>query len=157
MEIKKLNAIVLVDNRVDLTKNLKDSTYKSVAAAVGYNRDRGDKILLQKVPFHLATPPPPVVKEEVKKSLPLPKKKEIKLSFAGFKIALWVFGIGLGLLIISSWLRRKKKPGFETEVPAAPVASPPPPTKRPGLNQLKNVAEQNPEKIADLLRSWLSE
>ena len=158
LEIKKLNAIVLVDNRVDLTKNLKDSTYKSVAAAVGYNKKRGDKILLQKVPFHLATPPLPVVKEEVKKSLPPPQKKEIKLSFAWFKIALWVFGIGLVLLVISSLLRRKKKPSFAAEVPTAPVASTPPPsTRKPGLNQLKNVAEQNPEKIADLLRSWLSE
>ncbi len=159
LEINKLNAIILIDNRVDLTKSLKDSTYKSVAAAVGYDKKRGDKILLQKVPFHLATPPPPVVKGEVKKTLPPPSKKEIKLSFAWFKIALWVFGIGLGLLIISSWIRSRKKtnrkaPSFESEVPATPAA---PPTRRPGLNQLKNVADQNPEKIADLLRSWLSE
>lgn len=70
LKVKKINAIVLVDNRVDFNANLKQATFTTVAAAVGYNRKRGDTIILQRVPFHLATPPIAMLKKEAPPSQP---------------------------------------------------------------------------------------
>lgn len=64
LKIKKISTIVLVDNRVDFNANLKQATFTTVAAAIGYNRKRGDTIILQRVPFHLATPPIAMLKQE---------------------------------------------------------------------------------------------
>ena len=156
LAIIKMTAIVLVDNRVDTNKEFKDSTYQAVAAAIGYNRKRGDKILLQKVPFHLATPPPEVIQGEVKKILPPLEKKKKFWSVKTFGL------IGVGLIIILIFLIRRKRKNNSKELETvetplqteAPIEKSQPPSL---LNNIKNIAETNPEQIAELLRGWLSQ
>ncbi|MDD5382852.1 MAG: flagellar basal-body MS-ring/collar protein FliF [Candidatus Margulisbacteria bacterium] len=159
LNISRITAIVLIDNRVEMTKTLKAATYKAVAAAVGYNRNRGDKIVMQKVPFHLATPPPEIVRGEVEKNLP-PKTAglpalPLKSLLNG---ALWLAVSALILAVIFFVVKIvRRRP--ET-VPAADITAAQPPISREKLSALDNVrsaVERNPEKIAELLRSWLTE
>ena len=166
LKIKKISAIILVDNRVELTQDLKQSTYKAVAAAIGYNRNRGDKIVMQRVPFHLATPPPDVIKSEVEKVLP-EKKSTLQLPVLPanwIKYLLWLVGGGAGLiLVIFIFSKLKKKPSMEhhdTGRGMPPVESAQRPInqeKMSTLNSIKSSVDKNPEKIAQMLKKWLTE
>ncbi|MEK7377246.1 MAG: flagellar basal-body MS-ring/collar protein FliF, partial [Candidatus Margulisiibacteriota bacterium] len=55
MAIKRMTVIVLVDNRFNLTTALKKTTFETIAGSLPYNKKRGDRIILRKVPFHYAT------------------------------------------------------------------------------------------------------
>ncbi len=157
LKIEKLSAIILVDNRVDITPELKHSTFKAVAAAIGYDRERGDRIILQKVPFHLATPPPEVIRAEVEKVFP-PRVEKLKplISFDWLRNYFWLIGIVGALLIVFLILRRvRRKP--EVAKYEAPEAE-----RRAGaeemstLEKIKSISERNPERIAELLKRWLT-
>ena len=159
--IKKISAIILIDNRVDLPAELKQATFKSVAAAIGYNRKRGDRIVLQKVPFHLATPPPAVIKSEVDKVLPPDNgDKPPILPTTWLRNIMWllaIVGVFFVVILLFRALRRKPKEpvvkeGF-AEVTPAPVAAP---AKASAVDNIRAAVDQNPERIAELLRSWLS-
>jgi len=164
LKVGKLSAVILVDNRVDISPELKQSTFKAVAAAIGYDKTRGDRIILQKVPFHLATPPPEVIRAEVEKAFPtttIPKRKLI-FPVAGGKYFPWIIGlifIALVLIVIIRRMRRKPaEGGMEiTEVTERPSGPAPAEGKPSEIESIKSAAERNPEKIADLLKSWLTE
>jgi flagellar M-ring protein FliF len=147
IKIKKLNAIVLVDNRIDFTPDLKQATFTTVAAAIGYNKKRGDTIILQRVPFHLAVPPPEAVtpvNEQPRTAL---------LPYLPFRQLLWLGGGGIAVLVLiwgMSMLRRSR-----AVAPAPPAAFARERVSR--LDQVRTAAEQNPERIAELLKQWLSE
>jgi len=161
LKIKKLNAIVLVDNRIDFNKNLKQATYTTVAAAIAYNKKRGDRIIIQRVPFHLANPP----------LLTGPVKRTGKtgqgvlglgrlLSLVSLGRYLWWAAALLAILVILWWLgsgRRKQEtvPPVET----GPLAPPPPVAgeRFSRLDQVRNMVDRNPEQVAELLKRWLSE
>ena len=152
LKIKKLNAVVLVDNRVEFNPNLKQATYTTVAAAIGYNKKRGDTIILQRVPFHLATPPLGMLKKEV----PPPAPRTIQAVPSYF----WLGGgVMLGLVVF--WLLNMLFRGRgETGAAISGVPSPAPSFARErvsALDQVKMAAEQDPERIAELLKKWLSE
>ncbi|MEA3494382.1 MAG: flagellar basal-body MS-ring/collar protein FliF [Candidatus Margulisiibacteriota bacterium] len=160
LKVGRLTAVILVDNRIELTPELKSSTYKSVAAAVGYDRKRGDKIIMQKVPFHLATPPPEVMKAEVQKVFPPEKngKKSIDiLPISGIKYLPWIGGGVLLLLLVVLIIKRigKKRPPEKLEMTEFP-AKPEEPAKGSEVDAIKSAAANNPEKIAELLKSWLT-
>lgn len=164
--IRKISTIILIDNRVEFTKNLKQSTYKAVAAAIGYNKKRGDRIILQKVPFHLATPPPAVIKEQVDLVLPEPKedvKKPAGLPLGWLIKILWLI-LAIGLIVVIVFLvkliRKRFKP-VKLETGASPEVKNPPASieseKKPDLGNIKNAVERNPEQIAKMLKTWLTE
>lgn len=56
-EIKKLNAVVLINTSEKLTEvplsfeTLKNNTFNLVASAIGYDRQRGDRIEMRRLPF----------------------------------------------------------------------------------------------------------
>jgi flagellar M-ring protein FliF len=161
LKIKKLNAIVLIDNRVDFNKNLKQATYTTVAAAIAYNKKRGDRIIIQRVPFHLANPPLLIGKSKAgqpsgKGGLGLGRI----ISLISLGRYLWWAAAALAILILLwgiSSLRRKQEGGPLEEV--GPLAPPPPVARERGskLEQVRNLADRNPEQIAELLKHWLSE
>lgn len=162
LRIKKIATVILVDNRITLSKNLKDQTFKSVAAAIGYKRSRGDRILLQKVPFHLATPPPVVNMGQVKDSLPTNNDdKKPNLLFGWLKSLMWLGGFIVIVFILVYLFRLRRTREKEAEL--APVvrqraSSGQSQGRGTGstMEQIKSMASDNPEKIAALLRSWLT-
>ncbi len=151
LKINKLTAIVLIDNRLDLPDEQKKSTFKVVAASVGYNRERGDKIILQKVPFHLATPTPEQLKGLVEQALPpKPAPKTLLLSIKWLRYVPWLAG-ALTLIIILILVMRRFRGGepekFEMSE-AAPAATG---RERPSevLDSPLSPAEDKPEKIGE--------
>lgn len=169
LKVEKITAIILVDNRVDISKDLKSATFKAVAAAIGYNRNRGDRIVMQKVPFHLATPPPEVIKGEVDKVLP--PKGEKKSTALPVLPAVWIrnmiwLAAGLLVLLIIVFIVRLFRGGDRSSKPQMmaerrqPQTNAPPPVskeKTSTIDGIKGAVERNPEKIAEMLRNWLTE
>ncbi|MFA6548834.1 MAG: flagellar basal-body MS-ring/collar protein FliF [Candidatus Margulisiibacteriota bacterium] len=160
MGISKVTAIVLIDNRIEVSKSLKQSTYKAVAAATGYNQKRGDRIVLQKVPFHLASSPETVKVEPVTPIAPPVQKYEPKTSW--FKGKLWLFGfLAAGIASFFIYRAMKKEPRVKNMAPAQHPEPTPPPAynqeKITALDSIRSAVERNPEQIAQMLRKWLSE
>ncbi len=162
LKIKKLTAIILIDNRVQVNAQLKKTTLKSAAAAIGYSKKRGDRIIVQKVPFHLATPPIEAQNAQINNLFA--KQNGI---FLGLSANL-LYGIAAVVIIFILFLfirrGRKKKSTvqpFSNLNRPTEASSPPPPTTastRPSVvDSLRDMVDKNPEKIADLLRSWLTE
>lgn len=162
LKIKKLYIIGLVDNRVDFTKNLRQSTYTTIAAATGYNKKRGDRIVLQRVPFHLASSPLETAKKTA--SVQPPKRNFFSLLMASVFVRQLVWWGGAMLIVVMIiWgigllaFRREKLAPAAEEAGISPVAPPTPRERFSKLDQVKAMAEQNPQAIADLLKRWLSE
>ncbi|OGC08632.1 flagellar M-ring protein FliF [candidate division WOR-1 bacterium RIFCSPLOWO2_12_FULL_45_9] len=163
LKFNKLSAVILIDNRVEVSQELKEATYKSVAAAIGYNSKRGDRILLQKVPFHLATPPPEVIRSEVAKVLPPIVKEEttsLPILF-WWRYLVWLIGVGTTILLIMYIFRLvKPKPAPVKVVPrqqVSEVRKPVDQAKASTLDRVKSMANGNPELVAEMLKKWLSE
>ena len=180
--IKKITVVILVDNRLELTPKLKKDTYKTVQAAVGYDSKRGDQIILRAVPFHLATPPPEQLRKEMEVLLP-PKTgilrelailradiseeglvpaarkfvarregRNILIGFGGAVIALFVFIFVLRRLFMG---RPEEE---EEEIPEEEVRAPKAEEKAVrAMERVKDIADSDPERMAELLKSWLTE
>ena len=150
--IKLIKVFVLVDDRIDLTEKLKSNTYQTISEVVPYNSGRGDRIILKKVPFHYAVTPP--FAAEVKP----PVKWYASLSYP---IVVFTFVLAAFLLIIIVFLisrpKKEKKMPFESraisEAPAAPTET----EAMSIIEEIKNTVNANPERIANLLRKWLTE
>ena len=180
ISINRITAVVLVDNKVKLTKTLKKDTYQTVAGAIGYSRSRGDTITLRKVPFRHAVALPEKFKPKVKEIVPAKagvsfKKaidsvrslftKEGMLSSLkalydriGKRNLLKVGGIVLALLfalfVFRRVFRRKKKmPKIEKvsrEVEYEEGVQ--------GVKEgLEDMAATEPERLVSLLERWLAE
>ncbi len=149
--IKMIKIFVLVDNRVNLTPKLKKNTYQTVAEVVAYNSKRGDKIILKKVPFHYATTPPiPRKPRSIMQMIPM----RSTLVMAIFALA------GLVLVLIILYLirpRKEKKTPFENRGLDAASAGPTESEAVSVIDEIKNMAGNNPERIANLLKKWLTE
>ncbi|MFA6431465.1 MAG: flagellar basal-body MS-ring/collar protein FliF [Candidatus Margulisiibacteriota bacterium] len=163
LKVAKIYAVVLIDNRLALDNKLKKATYSTVAAAIGYNKARGDKIVLQKVPFHLATnnignQPAPKVNQPSK----------IGRIIAGiFTMPIILYG-GIAIIVILIILvivkaisgRGEKEFLPREEQSSQPNFAPAPAMNReknPILEQVRGAAESNPQQVAELLKSWLTE
>ncbi|MBI5399131.1 flagellar M-ring protein FliF [Candidatus Saganbacteria bacterium] len=167
LKIKRVITVVLIDNRLDLSKQLKQTTFKAVAAAVAYNKRRGDKIVLQLVPFHLASSPPEIVRGETEKPLPSGKSQTKLIIHVGWLWNLaWLLLVVLGgFVVVLVWraLRQPKpavRPALEPSLPPSrplPSVAPLNQEKVTALENIKAAVERNPERIAELLRDWLSE
>jgi len=152
-KIKRMDVVILVDNRFNMTTSTKKATYKTIAGVLPYNAKRGDKIILNQVPFQH------VVSNS--KALPpgsfAPKKdkylfvKMIGYAF-GDKILNIVF---IGFLVIVAIfvtlrvLRRKEETLEEKGTKETEPNSP--------IDDLRAQVSRSPEKAAEVLKKWLSE
>ena len=154
LRIKKLKTIVLVDNRLNLTAKIKQATFTTVAAAIGYDKKRGDKIIIQKVPFHLATPFSETVEATAQKPVLALSLGKIK------KYSLWgaaVLGIVVIIWLLNLFFRRRPARTIEAASPNAPAPAALARERLSAVDQIKSIADNNPEKIAEMLKKWLSE
>jgi flagellar biosynthesis/type III secretory pathway M-ring protein FliF/YscJ len=121
---------------------------------VGYEKRRGDKIIIQAVPFHLAAPIASPVKPEQKRSVFSSLIFWIIILMGVAALLFWLFNKFKGR-IGQSLITEPEAAPFE----AAPEAPPVAPVRGRGqtLERLRQQAESDPEKIAELLKNWLSE
>ncbi len=155
--VKRITSIVLIDNKIKLSAKIKKSTYQTIALAIPYDKKRGDKIILKQVPFHYASITPEKIKQVMPKfSLPIALTIPKLGKYSNY--AMWGGGVLL-LIILFLIIRRIMRPrqrGFmreEMEAPSAPSETEATTT----VKQIKDLAKENPERLANLLKKWLSE
>lgn len=152
--IKRITTIVLIDNRLKLSNKMKTSTYQTIALSIPYNKKRGDRIILKQVPFHYAEVLPEKMKQKPEKPA-LPRAASLGYLVWGGVIIV-VVAVVL-VLLRARKPRQEMEPLEETEgrleTPSAPTENEATKT----VKQIKDLAQSNPERIANLLKKWLSE
>jgi flagellar M-ring protein FliF len=164
IKTRKTTVLIMVDKAYKINPSLKRSAFETVSAAVGYDRGRGDKIVMKSVPFRM-TGLAQVQSLEGKKLaslFSLPTLKRIYRKYGRESaIAIAVLFMLLLFTMFRSLGRGKKQ---------APAAIPAPrtiPAKEeeepeeeeeegvPIVDKMKELAAQNPEVVAQLIRSWV--
>lgn len=157
LKIKKLTAIILLDNRLELPAKLKAATFTTVAAAIGYNKKRGDSIIIQKVPFHLATPFPVAGQKGLSTEV---VAGSTPVSIPGGKYLWWLLLLLVSAVLLFWGLRlfRARTVSTSNLATASENANPSAPMERTSvLDQVRSMADRDPEQIAQILKKWLSE
>lgn len=155
--IKKITAVILVDKRIKLNPALKISTYQTVAIAIGYDMKRGDRIMIKQVPFRSTLPFSPL--ERGTQATPEIPTKLQPIVIPGY--IYWAGGSVVGLLVLLFIFRiiRRRKPKAAPEINLEEQFRPAPTETEAAttIQDLKSVATRDPQKIANLLRKWLTE
>lgn len=149
--IKKMTVVVLVDNRFNLTRQLKKNTYESIANALSYHPSRGDRIIMRQVPFYYPTP----------SQVPAEKKR----GWAGRLVsvisrppAIYMLMVAVLAVLLFALFRSVSKRRQENQAPAAvPAESEAPGPKSSAIEQMRAAVSQSPERVAELIKKWLSE
>ena len=155
--IKKITSIVLADNKLKLSHKVKKSTYQTIALAIPYDKNRGDKIILKQVPFHYAE----VTSDKIKPAkFTLPKLPDLEIIKKNSGFLVWGGGILLALIIIAFIARiirpkQARSPFDQDETIQTSVPSESEATAT--VKQIKDIAKDNPERLANLIKKWLSE
>lgn len=163
--VKRLTAIILVDKRVPLTHKLKANTYQMVAAAIGYQKKRGDRIVIKAVPFRYATGGPldTIPPVEVKKGGP----RLFPTQLPQFNLLNWGLllsgALAVVVIIVLFILSRPRRAGAPEEHKldlAELMERPAVPTEeeaKSAISEVRNLAARDPGKLANLLKRWLTE
>jgi len=163
--VKRLTAIILVDKRVPLTHKLKANTYQMVAAAIGYQKKRGDRIVIKAVPFRYATGGPldTIPPVEVKKGGP----RLFPTQLPQFNLLNWgllLSGALAVIVIIVLFIFSRPRLGGAPEEhkldlselrerPAVPTEE----EAKGAISEVRALAARDPGKLANLLKRWLTE
>ncbi len=157
---RKVTVIILVDRKFRLSKDLKKSTFDVVSAAVGYDKNRGDKIIMKSVTFRATGPAATFEKTEAGQSI---------FSLAGLKALYRKLGKGsayaivavfaIFLLLMFSMFRggRKEAPAPMPEVSAAQEEEETAPGQIPIVAEMMERAARNPQQVANLIKTWVEE
>ncbi|MFN4178825.1 MAG: flagellar M-ring protein FliF C-terminal domain-containing protein, partial [Armatimonadota bacterium] len=152
--VKRVSVAVLVKG--DMTAAEQASLRQAVIAAAGLDMSRGDTVAVVPVRAEKTTVP----QLERRRASQAPK-------FPWY----WLAAVPVLLLIAASLLvawRRKRRmapaaPSFPSEVSEVPTeeekepAPPPVPEPAHSIERLREVAKTSPDRLADLIRSWLLE
>lgn len=158
-KIKRMSVSVVVDAKLDPTQ-LQDLK-NAVAAAVGYDPNRGDEIVVQSMEFNVA------YLKELEEELKAKERFRLMLTL-GIMGAL--VGLGVGYLLWRRWRKRKLEEEAKRAAEEAPAE------KRPTLEEmlahpelfleeervveiedLRGFAVRHPEEVARVIKSWLYE
>ncbi len=165
--IKKMTIIILVDNRFNLTPQLKKITVDMVTSALPFYKLRGDEIIIKQVPFHYANIARPemfttesfVAVGFPEQGQPSAKSKSnvfslIKNIFTR-KNLLWFVGIIVFVLLFRKLFVRSKISSQQARVETS--SSPRRPTNINAIEQMRKAVSNSPERVAKLLEKWLNE
>lgn len=158
-KIKRMTVSVVVDAKLD--PNQLQDLKNAVAAAVGYNPNRGDEIVVQSMEFNVA------YLRELEQELKAQERFRLMLT-------LGLIGASVGSLIGYLLWRRWRRKKLEEEAKKAAEAVPE--EKRPKLEEmlahpelfleeervieiedLRAFAVKHPEEVAKVIRSWIYE
>jgi len=149
--IKKMTVVVLIDNRFNLTKQLKKTTYETISSALSYHPGRGDRIILRQVPFYYPSPVPSSGQQSRTAAggiISALKKNVYMFSMTGLLILIIV------LLAFRAASKKGSKRPMPEPVPAEPKA---PAGAASALDQIRSAVSGSPDRVAELLKNWLRE
>jgi flagellar biosynthesis/type III secretory pathway M-ring protein FliF/YscJ len=153
IKTRKTTVIILADKTYKINKDLKQATFDSVSAAVGYEKGRGDKIILKSVPFRSTGPSlAPSMAEKKTATITLSMLKTFYRKHGRESaVAIIVLFVLFLVLIFGLFGRGKKEPRVE-EAPEEETVKE---EEVPIVDQMKDLATKNPEQVAELLKSWV--
>lgn len=157
--INRISTSVIVDSNVEGVD--RQAVQQVVAGAIGYEPQRGDEIIVQTMPFNTSDQDAFAAQQDQ-----LAEQEQQKQLYN-------MIGIGAGilillLLILILFIRSRRK------VKQQPAPAPPMPSTEPEQDtkeetsrqvaatrdrndELKDMAQQNPEEVAQVLKLWLKE
>jgi flagellar biosynthesis/type III secretory pathway M-ring protein FliF/YscJ len=159
IKTRKTTVLILVDKAFKMNPSIKKSAFETVSAAVGYDRGRGDKIIMKSIPLRTAGP----VKAQSLggKKLALFTLSTLKTIYRKYGRESAVAIAALFVLVLFSMFRSfgkgKKRPRVEEIHEEAPVIEEEEEEGVPIVDQMKELASQNPELVAQLIKSWVEE
>lgn len=166
--IRRLSVSVIVDGEYNQAKL--DSIQQVVAAAVGYNADRGDELIVSSMAFNDAAIPnfeeqtPVAVPKSSLADLLANRNYVIAASAAGALLLL-----ALVVILMRRWVRKRKEELLrrQAELEAARKAAEKKAQEKeiifedsiqPGYKtQIRGLAKEKPSEIAEILKIWLKE
>ncbi|MEN2985197.1 MAG: flagellar basal-body MS-ring/collar protein FliF [Thermodesulfovibrionaceae bacterium] len=155
-QIKRVSVAVLVDGIYKEEKGKKIYTPRSdeeikkytelVQAAIGYNKERGDQVIVQSIPFEVIPEEKPpvdyigIVKTLLKYIVPL------------------IIAVLLILFVIKPLIELLKRPAPERVRKEIVISEElPPPPKKDLKEEIKDIVRANPKKAVSILREWMTE
>jgi len=158
---RKITVIILVDKKYMIESALKKNTFETISAAVGYDKARGDKIILKSVTFRAAVPTQAAEKKEVKQNLfSLAAVKQLYRTL-GRQSAITIIVIIMLIIIAAFGLLRMGRRGpvaeAAKEVPEAAGEEVQAGEEMPLVDEMKTLAAQSPERVAELIQTWVAE
>lgn len=155
-QIKRISVAVLVDGIYKEEKGKKVYTPRTdeeikkytelVQAAIGYNKERGDQVIVESIPFEVVPEEKPpidyigIVTTLLKYLIPL------------------IIAILLILFVIKPLIEFLKKPAPEKAVKEIVISEElPPPQERDIKEEIKEIIKTNPKKAVSILREWMTE
>lgn len=162
-QIKKISVAVLVDGIYKEEKGRKIYLPRSeeeikkyqelVQAAIGYNKERGDRIIVESMPF-----------ETIPEEKPVTDYISILLKILKYLIPV-IITILIILFVIKPLIELLKKPIEAKRLPKeitiseeVPYKYPPTaPTEKDIKQQINEMVKTNPKKVVSVLREWMTE
>ena len=153
IKTRKTTVIILVDKTYKITKDLKKSTFDTISAAVGYDKARGDKIILKSVPFRSTGPAqaPTMAEKGKPPAITLATLKTIYRKY-GRESAVVIIVLFILLIFSMFGLFRRGKREYPVEEAHEEESVR---EEVPIVDQMKDLASKNPEQVANLIRSWV--
>lgn len=150
-QIKKLTIVVLVDNKLRLTSELKKNIYKTLSVAVPYDKKRGDRIVIRQVPFRAA------VFSTFEAVAPIETKDSDSKGPNYFMLIL--FGTAVIFTVVIFFVIKARSNRDLPYVEERGVTTTPTTAEEAtdSVLKMKEMAETDPEKVANLLKQWLTE
>jgi len=152
-QIKKITIVVLIDKKLKLTTELKKNIYKTLSVAVPYDRRRGDRVVIRQVPFRQMAFTKDTFTSEV---APIATSKDDK---GPNYFMLIVFGTAVIFTVVIFFVIKARSNRELPYVPEQAIAGKPPTAEEAtdSVLKIKEMAETDPEKVANLLKQWLTE
>lgn len=163
-EVKRLTATVFVDG--NLSNDLQNAIQSAVGTAIGFNTERGDEITVIGMVFD------PLLKEEKDKEL---ENMENMFGSSGNNTLLIVIGVAILAILIAGVIifilkKRKKTEVVEEKSMLDVVIDDKMNDVTTGIfdneqrnekiileEEIKKYAQEKPEQVVDIIKSWLSE
>lgn len=161
LKTRKTTVIILIDKKYKIDPALKKSTFETVSAAVGYDKTRGDTIIIKSVVFRAAGPVQATTKlGAIEQVFDLATLKQLYRKFEKQSaIIIVALALLLFFLIIGLFMRGGKEAPAETiEVPA-PVEEEVVAKEEevPVVDQMRTLAAHNPAQAAEIIKTWIAE
>lgn len=156
-QVKKISVAVLIDGVYKEEKGKKVYTPRSdeeikryqelVQAAIGYNKERGDQVIVESIPFE-------IIPEEK------PGIDYIGIATTLLKYIIPVVIVALIILfVVKPLIELLKKPveirKKEIVIPEEKITLPP--RERDIREEIREMVKKNPKRVISLLREWISE
>lgn len=134
--IQKIRGTIMIDQAFVLSTELKNAAFREVASAIGYNKTRGDRLELWRVPQLAST---------------IGKKGGtfFRRDYGMVWIIFVVLAVVVGWIVIR--IRRAESPA--EELPRVSVL----PEDQRTMDRIRQIAVENPQRIAGMIERWLAE